>query len=84
MSCEINNMPVELSNSELDSVAGGLSIAEFGDSLDAVLASEANFKQKTLVAQQDTFAGPNGSGTSTKFAAQEIDTNAAQLFAIDI
>ena len=83
MSHEIKNMPVELSVNELDNVAGGVSIGG-GDDLQALLASTADFNQKTLVAQQDTVAGPNGSGTSTKFAAQEIDTDAAQLFAIDI
>jgi hypothetical protein len=55
MSNEIKNqIAVELSDSELDTVAGGINL--FSGSLSA-------FSQETLLTKTVTTAGPNGAGT---------------------
>ncbi|ARV59872.1 hypothetical protein BZZ01_15645 [Nostocales cyanobacterium HT-58-2] len=80
MSHEIK-IAVELSEQELDTVAGGLSIT-LGDG--QVFASDAKntFSQKNLIVGQQTFAGPNGSGTVSGVNLQEILSSAGQGIAI--
>jgi hypothetical protein len=82
MSNEIKNaVAVELSEQELDNVAGGLSVA-LGDV--GGYASEAGndfFKKELLVAQQ-TSSGPNGSSTGSITSLKEISTSAGLNIAI--
>ncbi|ARV59871.1 hypothetical protein BZZ01_15655 [Nostocales cyanobacterium HT-58-2] len=80
MSHEIK-IAVELSEQELDTVAGGLSIT-LGDG--QVFASDAKntFSQKNLVVGQQTFAGPGGSYTVSGTNLQEILSSAGQGIAI--
>ncbi len=78
MSNEImNSVAIELSSDELDTVAGGLSIT-LGDGQG--FSSDANntFNKKNLTTGQQTFAGPNGSGTMSMTNLQEIFSSAAQ------
>ncbi|GAB1542658.1 hypothetical protein NUACC21_53320 [Scytonema sp. NUACC21] len=84
MTNEIKNaVAVELSELELDSVAGGFSITLAPGQ---GFASNANnsFSQRNLVVGQQTFAGPNGSGTSSAANLQEIISTAGQGIAINI
>ncbi|GJD19272.1 hypothetical protein RIVM261_042280 [Rivularia sp. IAM M-261] len=72
---------IELSNDELDIVAGGLAI-----SLDDIggFASDASntFSQKNLAVGQQTFAGPGGSFTGSVTNLQEIISTAGQAIAV--
>ncbi|WP_292843264.1 CTB family bacteriocin [Nostoc sp. NMS8] len=76
-----NILAVELSEGELDTLAGGLAIT-FGDVQG--FASDANntFSQKNLTVGQQTFAGPNGSGTASLTNVQEIFSSAGQAIAV--
>ncbi|MDZ7962699.1 MAG: CTB family bacteriocin, partial [Aulosira sp. DedQUE10] len=62
MSHEIKNIvAVELSEDELDNVAGGFGIIlDGGQSLE--LNTGSSFHQKNLAVGQQTFAGPGGAG----------------------
>jgi hypothetical protein len=57
---------IELSNEELDVVAGG---ADF-------LFDATQFKSDTLVVGQHTQSGPGGSSTTSTIGRQKIDTSA--------
>ena len=78
MNHEIN--AVELSDLELDTVAGGLAIS-FGDVQGFASDASNTFSQKNLMVGQQTFAGPNGSGTVSMTNMQEIFSSAAQAIA---
>jgi hypothetical protein len=78
MNHEIN--AVELSDLELDTVAGGLAIS-FGDVKGFASDASNTFSQKNLVVGQQTFAGPNGSGTVSMTNIQSIFSSAGQAIA---
>ncbi|BAY81266.1 hypothetical protein NIES267_07420 [Calothrix parasitica NIES-267] len=69
MSNEINkNNAVELSEQELDMVAGGSSFPGFG-------FSGSDFKQFAIAGGEATFAGPNGAGTQHMIQAQGVESS---------
>jgi hypothetical protein len=68
-----NQTAIELSEQELDVVAGGV-----GD----VLFDATQFKSNTLVVGQNTQSGPGGSSTTSAIARQKIDTSAIHLIAL--
>ena len=72
-----NTVAVELSEQELDTVAGGLSIS-LGDGQGFASDASNVFSQKNLAVGQQTFAGPHGSGTASMTNLQEISSSAAQ------
>ena len=78
---DVNHMAVELSEQELDTVAGGLSIT-LGDGQGFASDASNIFTQKNLTVGQQTFAGPSGSGTASLTNLQEIFSSAAQGIAI--
>jgi hypothetical protein len=73
---ELNNL-AELTAADLDTVAGGLAIT-IGDAQGYAQSASNDFFQKNMTIAQQTFAGPNGSGTASAFTCQIIDTGAAQ------
>jgi hypothetical protein len=75
MTNELN--AVELSDLELDTVAGGLAIS-FGDVQGFASDASNTFSQKNLVVGQQTFAGPNGSGTASMTGISETISKAFQ------
>jgi hypothetical protein len=76
MSNEIKNqIAVELSDSELDTVAGGIDL--FSGSLSA-------FSQEKLLTQTATAAGPNGAGTVQTVGAQDTSSIANNFLGISI
>lgn len=77
MNTELNLTAVELSDAELDTVAGGLAVT-IGDAQGYESLAGNNFAQKTLQIAQQTFAGPTGSGTASVFNLQEISSGAFQ------
>ena len=78
MSNEIKNMvAVELSEAELDTVAGGFSIS-IGEGQNLALDTTSSFGQKNIGVLQQTFAGPGGAGTSTQVMGQNTSSNAGQ------
>ncbi|GJD23019.1 hypothetical protein RIVM261_079750 [Rivularia sp. IAM M-261] len=79
MNNEIN--AIELSNDELDTVAGGLAIT-LGDV--GGFASDASniYSLKQLQVGQQTFAGLGGSGTASVTNLTDIFSKAAQGIAI--
>ena len=79
MSNEIN--AVELSNDELDTVAGGLAIS-LGDIGGFASNASNTFSQKNLTVGQQTFAGPGGSYTGSVTNLQEIISTAGQAIAV--
>ncbi|BAY31084.1 hypothetical protein NIES2107_29380 [Nostoc carneum NIES-2107] len=82
MSTEIKNIAaVELSEDELDNVAGGFGII-LGDGQSLSLGTGSTFQQKNLAVGQQTFAGPNGAGTTTLVNAQEIFSDAGQILTV--
>ncbi len=82
MTNEINNIvAVELSEQELDTVAGGLAIT-LGDGQRFASDASNSFSQKNLVVGQQTFAGPGGSGTASVTNLQEIFSSAGQGIAV--
>ena len=76
-----NTVAVELSEQELDTVAGGLSIS-LGDGQGFASDASNVFSQKNLAVGQQTFAGPHGSGTASMANLQEISSTAGQSIAI--
>lgn len=64
---------IELSEDDLDSVAGGFSI-DFG--------SASDFFQRNVTMGQQTFAGPNGAGTTNLLSIEEIASSAQQFMSI--
>ncbi|BAY89352.1 MULTISPECIES: CTB family bacteriocin [unclassified Tolypothrix] len=82
MSNEIKNIAaIELSEDELDNVAGGFGIV-LGDGQNLSLGTGATFQQKNLAVGQQTVAGPGGAGTTTLVNAQEIFSNAGQVLTV--
>ncbi|MCY6493879.1 CTB family bacteriocin [Leptolyngbya sp. GGD] len=72
---------VELSDNELDTVAGGLAIA-IGDVQGYAQSAANDFFQKNLTVAQQTFAGPGGSGTASVTNLQAIGSSAGQSIVI--
>ncbi|MBD2337153.1 hypothetical protein H6G64_14990 [Calothrix sp. FACHB-156] len=79
MSHEIKNIAaIELSEDELDNVAGGFGGIVIGGGQNLDLFTNSSFQQKNLAVGQQTIAGPGGAGTTTLVNAQEIFSNAGQ------
>ncbi|MCU0569905.1 MAG: CTB family bacteriocin [Oculatellaceae cyanobacterium Prado106] len=80
MSYEINpQVAIELSEQELDTVAGGLDLSNFK----GLLSSETTgFKQRNIGAMTQTSSGPNGSTTGSVSFVEEIETFADQFLAL--
>ena len=76
-----NTVAIELSEAELDTVAGGVSIT-LGAGQGFASDASNGFGQKNLAVGQQTFAGPHGSGTASLTNLQEIFSSAAQGIAI--
>lgn len=72
-----SNLVTELSETELDQVAGGLAVS-IGDVQGYAQSAANDFFQKNMTVAQQTFAGPNGSGTASVFNLQEIGSSAGQ------
>ncbi|MBD2202273.1 hypothetical protein H6G33_11620 [Calothrix sp. FACHB-1219] len=82
MSNTIKNIgAVELSEQELDNVAGGLALV-LGDVNGYASQAGNTFFQKELVVAQQTTAGPNGSSTGSISSLKEISTSAGLNIAI--
>ncbi|MEL6460871.1 MAG: CTB family bacteriocin [Cyanobacteria bacterium J06621_15] len=70
MSNEINNVnAIELSEQELDVVAGGSGFPGFG-------FSGSDFKQFAIAGGSATMAGPGGASTQHMIQAQGVDSSA--------
>ena len=78
---DVNHTAVELSEQELDTVHGGLSIT-LGDGQGFASDASNTFLQKNLTVGQQTFAGPGGSGTASMANLDEILSSAGQGIAI--
>ena len=82
MNSEIKNMvAVELSEQELDTVAGGLALT-LGDVKGYASDAANSFSQKNLIVAQETYAGPHGSYTGSVTNLQEIASSAGQAIII--
>jgi hypothetical protein len=79
MNNEIN--AIELSDLELDVVAGGFALS-IGEGQNLSLGTHSSFEQNILQVGQETFSGPNGSGTKSLFNVSQIFTEASQNFGI--
>ncbi|BAY30410.1 hypothetical protein NIES2107_22540 [Nostoc carneum NIES-2107] len=79
MSNEIKNIAaIELSEDELDNVAGGFGEIVLGGGQSLSLDTGSTFHQKNLAVGQQTVAGPGGAGTTTLVNAQDIFSSAGQ------
>ena len=76
-----NTIAVELSEDELDTVAGGLVIS-LGDGQGFASNASNSFIQEKLAVGQQTFAGPHGSGTASLTLLEKISSTAGQGIAI--
>ncbi|MBD2202275.1 hypothetical protein H6G33_11630 [Calothrix sp. FACHB-1219] len=82
MSESIKNIAViELSEQELDNVAGGLALV-LGDVEGYSSQAGNKFFQKELVVAQQTTAGPNGSSTGSITSLKEVASSAGLNIAI--
>ena len=82
MNSEIKNMvAVELSEQELDTVAGGLAVT-LGDVKGYASDAANNFFQKNLTVAQQTYAGPHGSYTASVTEKRDIGSSAGQAITI--
>ncbi|BAY61146.1 hypothetical protein NIES22_12070 [Calothrix brevissima NIES-22] len=82
MSNSIKNIgAVELSEQELDNVAGGLALS-LGDVNAYASQAGNNFFQKELIVAQQTSAGPNGSTTGSITSLKEVASSAGLNIAI--
>ncbi len=72
-----NTVAIELTEDELDTVHGGLSIS-LGDGQGFASDASNTFSQKNLAVGQQTFAGPNGSGTASMTNLDKIFSSAGQ------
>ncbi|OKH45750.1 hypothetical protein NIES2101_25880 [Calothrix sp. HK-06] len=79
MNNELN--AIELSNDELDTVAGGLAIT-LGDVGGFASDASNSYSLKQLQVGQQTFAGPTGSGTASVTNLTNIFSTAGQAIAI--
>ena len=78
MNSQIKNMvAVELSEQELDTVAGGLAVT-LGDVKGYASDAANDFFQKDLTVAQETCAGPMGSSTGSVTNLKEIASSAGQ------
>ncbi len=77
---EINATAIELSEIELDAVAGGA--ITISDVQGYAQSATNDFFQKNLTVAQQTFAGPNGSGTASITNLAEIGSSAANSIAV--
>ncbi|BAY99243.1 hypothetical protein NIES37_32220 [Tolypothrix tenuis PCC 7101] len=83
MSNEIKNIAaIELSEDELDNVAGGVGEFILSGGQNLGLFTGASFQQKNLAVGQQTIAGPGGAGTTTLVNAQEIISNSGQILTV--
>ncbi|BAY99244.1 hypothetical protein NIES37_32230 [Tolypothrix tenuis PCC 7101] len=83
MSNEIKNIAaIELSEDELDNVAGGVGEFVLSGGQNLGLFTGASFQQKNLAVGQQTIAGPGGAGTTTLVNAQEIISNSGQILTV--
>ncbi len=78
---KLNFTAVELSETELDTVAGGLSVS-IGDVNGYAQSSSNDFTQKQMTIAQQTFAGPNGSGTASVFNFNMVGSSAGQSIVV--
>lgn len=82
MSNEINNqVAVELSDSELETIAGGLAIT-LGDINGFTSDASNTYSLKQLQVGQQTFADPGGSGTSSAAVLSQINSSAGQAISV--
>lgn len=82
MNSQIKNMDaVELSEQELDTVAGGLAVT-LGDVKGYASDAANDFFQKNLTVVQQTSAGPQGSYTGSVTKLEEISSSAGQAITI--
>jgi hypothetical protein len=83
MSNEIKNqMAIELSDSELDTVAGGFSLV-LGNGQSLTNDSLSQFQQKTTIVSGGTVAGPGGAGTTFSAGLQDISSLSNQILGVD-
>ena len=75
MNSDKNMVAVELSEQELDTVAGGLAVT-LGDVKGYASDAANNFSQKHLTVVQQTHAGPQGSYTGSVTNLTEIASSA--------
>ncbi|BAY50280.1 hypothetical protein SAMD00079811_79090 (plasmid) [Scytonema sp. HK-05] len=75
MSFQIKNNQVEMSEQELDSVAGGLDVS-LGNVGNFTQDSASNFKATNFEIQDFTTAGPGGASTGTAAELQQTQSNA--------
>ncbi|WP_235623056.1 CTB family bacteriocin [Tolypothrix sp. PCC 7601] len=73
---------MELSEDELDNVAGGVGEFVLSGGQNLGLFTGASFQQKNLTVAQQTIAGPGGAGTTTLVNAQEIISNSGQILTV--
>jgi hypothetical protein len=78
----INGVSIsELSEADLESCAGGLSL-NLGDFSSLLTGSSSQFGQQNLSFGQATFAGPGGSGTISQLDMSSIFSSADQFTAV--
>lgn len=73
---ELNLNAIELSDAELDTVAGGT--ITIGDVKGYGSDSLNDFFQKNLTVAQQTLAGPNGSSTASVTNLSQVSSSAGQ------
>ncbi|MDZ8056607.1 MAG: CTB family bacteriocin [Aulosira sp. ZfuCHP01] len=69
-----NQAAIELSEQELDVVAGGADI----------LFDTTKFKSDTAIVAQNTQSGPGGSSTTSAVATQKINTSAVHFIGLGL
>ncbi len=67
---------IELSDQDLDCVAGGFSM---GDLSSMFSGSESNFSQTHMAMGSQTFAGPQGAGSVSMFEFDKIESSSKQI-----
>jgi len=83
MSHEIKNIvAVELSESELDNVAGGFGGILPGNGQTLALGTFSSFDQKNTTVGQQTFSGLGGSYTATLVNVQEVHSQSGQTLIV--
>lgn len=78
---EQNAAIIELSEDELDNIAGGLSL-NLGDIGNFAQSSSNFFEETNLGVQQGTFAGRDGSGTFSTVLFNQVKSGASQDISI--
>lgn len=78
MAVELSDMgAVELSEDELDTVAGGLAL-NLGDGQSFSSDAFSEYGKKTLIVGQSTSAGPDGANTTSFTGLEEIFSRSGQ------